>query len=201
MEQSGEYQIAANPDVVWAGLNDPEVLSLCIPGCIAIDRTGDASFQAKVKAKIGPVSATFDADLALTDLNPPLSYTITGGVKGGAAGFGKGEARVELTPVNDGTQLNYTVQASVGGKLAQIGSRLVDGAARKMADDFFKAFRNHLSPPQEEVTMDVETKSASETQANTTVQTEGKEEYEQDGNQLIWIVAFVVLGLAMLLAI
>ena len=145
MEQTGEYTIAANRDEVWAGLNDPVVLGDCIPGCQSIEQTSETSFTAKVKAKIGPVSTTFDATLELQNINPPASYTIAGGAKGGAAGFGKGTADVVLAEVDGGTLLTYQVKASVGGKLAQIGSRLVDGAARKMADEFFSAFRDRLS--------------------------------------------------------
>lgn len=142
MEQSGEYLITAGRDEVWQALNDPAVLQQCIAGCLSMDKVSDEQFDAKVKAKIGPVSATFAAQLLLSDINPPSSYTITANVKGGPAGFGKGAAQVALV---DGeaaatTLLSYSVDASVGGKLAQIGSRLIDGAARKMADDFFAAF-------------------------------------------------------------
>ena len=149
MEQTGEYRIAAPRDQVWAALNDPEVLQQCIDGCQSMTQTGDVTYIAAVKAKIGPVSALFTADLELADLDPPNSYTINASAKGGAAGFGKGAAGVTLRddgPADGtaderaGTLLTYTVQANVGGKLAQIGSRLIDGAARKMADDFFAKF-------------------------------------------------------------
>ncbi len=149
LEQDGEYLINAAREQVWEALNDPDVLGACIPGCQEITRTDDTHFSARVKAKVGPVSATFTADMELTELNPPASYVIVGGVKGGAAGFGKGEASVNLTEesADDGavTKLTYSVKASVGGKLAQVGSRLVDGAARKMADDFFAGFVRLLS--------------------------------------------------------
>lgn len=188
MEQSGEYRVAASREVVWLALNDPEVLGKCIPGCVSIERTDEQTFVAKVKAKIGPVSATFDANLELQNIVPQESYTIAGSVKGGAAGFGKGEAHVSLAAIEDETDLTYQVKGSVGGKLAQIGSRLVDGAARKMADDFFGAFRDHLSPDQDANEPSPEADSA-------------PVKYEEDGNKMVWGIAFVVLALAMLLAI
>lgn len=147
MEQAGEYQIAASRDVVWAALNDPEVLKRCIDGCQSMEQTSETTFATAVKAKIGPVSALFKADLELQDINPPTSYTIQANAKGGAAGFGKGTAGVALEDANGGTLLTYTVNANVGGKLAQIGSRLIDGAARKMADDFFARFAAEVGAP------------------------------------------------------
>jgi carbon monoxide dehydrogenase subunit G len=142
LEQSGEYLITASRDVVWQALNDPSVLQQCIAGCLSMDKVSDAQFDSKVKAKIGPVSATFTAQLMLSEMVPPTSYTITANVKGGPAGFGKGVAKVSLADgdIAESTHLSYAVDASVGGKLAQIGSRLLDAAARKMADDFFSAF-------------------------------------------------------------
>ena len=148
MQQNGEYLIPAPVETVWQALNDPEVLGACIPGCQSVTQVDDTHFDASVKAKVGPVSATFQAGLELTDLNPPNSYTIAGNVKGGAAGFGKGTAAVSLADADGGTRLSYEVNANVGGKLAQVGSRLVDGAARKMADDFFSAFSEHLGGGQ-----------------------------------------------------
>ena len=140
MEQSGEYAIPAPRRVVWAALNDPETLRLCISGCERLERTGANDFIAKVKAKIGPVSAKFDGAVTLADLRPPESYRLRVEAKGGAAGFGKGEAAVTLSETADGgTLLRYSANAIVGGKLAQIGSRLIDAAVRKMADAFFAA--------------------------------------------------------------
>ena len=141
MQQTGEYEIAASLQAVWDALNDPDVLGACITGCQEVTRVDEQHFDVRVKAKVGPVSATFQASLELKDLDPPRSYVIEGGVKGGAAGFGKGTAAVQLTEAGTAdapsTRLSYTVDASVGGKLAQVGSRLVDGAARKMADEFY----------------------------------------------------------------
>ena len=205
MEQVGEYQINAGREEVWAALNDAEVLGRCIPGCQHIEQTDAEHFDAKVKAKIGPVSANFAVSIALEDINPPTSYTLSGGVKGGAAGFGKGQAKVNLTERDGGTQLNYRVDASVGGKLAQVGSRLVDGAARKMADDFFSAFCAELAPNESaSQTQEAEPdempdqKDADHAHTNST---DKQPTYETDGNKFVWVVAFVVLALAMILAI
>jgi hypothetical protein len=140
MEMQGERRILASRDQVWKGLNDPDVLKLCIPGCQEIEKISDTEFTAKVKAKVGPVSATFNGKVRLTDLDPPSGYRISGEGTGGIAGFAKGGATVALSEDGGETVLKYGVQAQVGGKLAQIGSRLVDGVARKMADDFFAKF-------------------------------------------------------------
>jgi hypothetical protein len=125
---------------VWQALNDVEVLRQCIPGVEEIEKTSDTSFTAKVRAKVGPVSARFAGEVTLSDLDPPNGYTISGEGKGGAAGFAKGGARVRLADDGAATLLSYDVDAQVGGKLAQIGSRLIDGTAKKMADDFFSRF-------------------------------------------------------------
>lgn len=141
MEQSGEYRIAASRETVWAALNDPDVLARCLDGCQSMEKIADDRFRARVKARVGPVNATFDVDLTLEDIQPPQSYTINGSVKGGPAGFARGAARVNLVDEGQATLLQYAVEASIGGKLAQVGSRLIDGTARKMADDFFARFR------------------------------------------------------------
>ena len=145
MKMEGQQLIPAPQDKVWEALNDPEILKLSIPGCETVDKTSDTEFQASLTAKFGPVKAKFKGQVTLSDLNPPTSYTLTGEGKGGAAGFGKGEAKVWLEDQNGQTLLNYTVDAKVGGKLAQIGSRLVDSAAKKMADDFFEAFSQNIT--------------------------------------------------------
>jgi len=141
MEMSGEQRIPAPRSVVWEALNDPEVLKASIPGCESLERNeaGDG-FDAQVRAKVGPVSAKFAGTVTLSDINPPESYTISGEGKGGAAGFAKGGAKVSLTEAEGETLLSYAAEAKVGGKLAQLGSRLIDGTARKMADDFFSRF-------------------------------------------------------------
>lgn len=145
MELKGEYRIEAPREVVWAGLNDPEVLKTSIPGCDEIEKLSDTEMNAKVTAKVGPVKAKFAGSVTLSDLNPPESYVITGEGKGGAAGFAKGSARVELEEDGAATLLRYTVDANVGGKLAQIGARLIEGTARKMADEFFGRFAEQVA--------------------------------------------------------
>ncbi|BCX17058.1 MAG: hypothetical protein KatS3mg117_0740 [Geminicoccaceae bacterium] len=141
MDMTGEYRIPAPRQRVWEMLNDPEVLAKAIPGCESLQKISDTELQAKVKAKVGPVSATFSGKVTLSDLDPPAAYTISGEGSGGVAGFAKGGARVQL--LEDGpaaTILKYEAKAEVGGKLAQIGSRLIQGTAKKMADDFFGKF-------------------------------------------------------------
>ena len=140
MDMSGEYRIEAPRDRVWDGLNDPEVLKQCIPGCEEINKISDTEFAAKVTAKVGPVKAKFSGQVTLSDMVPPESYRITGEGKGGAAGFAKGGAVVRLSEDGTATLLNYEVHANVGGKLAQLGARLISGTAKKMADDFFGRF-------------------------------------------------------------
>ncbi len=147
MDMTGEYRIAAAREEVWQALNDPTVLKECIPGCEEISQTSDTTMTAKVTAKVGPVKAKFTGDVTITDLDPPNSYTISGQGKGGAAGFAKGAAKVRLEPDGDDTLLKYEVNATVGGKLAQIGSRLIDSTAHKMAEDFFGKFAETVAPP------------------------------------------------------
>jgi carbon monoxide dehydrogenase subunit G len=147
MDMNGEYQIAAPRQRVWEALNDPEMLRQCIPGCEEIVKLSDVEWTAKITAKVGPVKAKFGGKVTLSDLDPPNGYTITGEGTGGAAGFAKGGAAVKLVDQADGTLLTYTVKAQVGGKLAQIGSRLIDGASRKMAEEFFGNFAAKLGAP------------------------------------------------------
>ena len=146
MEIKGEYQIGASREAVWQALNDPEMLKKCIPGCESLEKISDTEFAAKVTAAIGPVRAKFNTALSLQDLNPPHSYRLTGESKGGAAGFGKGGAYVQLEENEAGTLLRYDADFKVGGKIAQVGSRLVLGATKKTADDFFGAFSKELDP-------------------------------------------------------
>ena len=142
MDLTGEYRIPAPRETVWAALNNPDVLRVCIPGCEELNKTSDTEFVARVVAKIGPVKAGFGGKVTLSDIDPPNGYTITGEGQGGAAGFAKGGAKVRLEAVDGGTVtvLYYTADAQIGGKLAQIGSRLVEGTAKKLADEFFAAF-------------------------------------------------------------
>jgi uncharacterized protein len=141
MTMRGEVQLGASREAVWAKLNDPEVLKACIPGCEELERTEDNSgFRAAAKMKVGPVSARFKGKVALSDLDPPNGYKISGEGEGGVAGFAKGGATVALAEKDGGTLLTYDVEAQIGGKLAQLGQRLVNGAAKKLADEFFANF-------------------------------------------------------------
>ena len=140
MEIAGEYRIAADKQTVWEALNDPEILRASIPGCESVERHSDTQLSAVVKIRMGPVRATFKGKVTLSDLDPPNSYTISGEGEGGVAGFGRGSARVSLAEVEGETLLTYAAKAEVGGKLAQIGSRLVESATRKLSKDFFENF-------------------------------------------------------------
>ena len=140
MDMTGEYRIPAPRQRVWEALNDPETLKAAIPGCEELNKLSDNEMEAKVRAKVGPVSATFTGKVTLSELNAPVSYKISGEGKGGAAGYAKGGAEVSLAEDGADTVLSYQAKADVGGKLAQIGSRLIQGTAKKMADDFFGKF-------------------------------------------------------------
>lgn len=140
MSMKGHVLLPASREVVWHKLNDPETLKACIPGCQSLERTSDSSFSAVAKVKVGPVSATFKGNVDLSDLDPPNGYKISGAGEGGIAGFAKGNARVSLAETGEGCQLEYDVEANVGGKLAQMGARLIDSVAKKTADQFFTNF-------------------------------------------------------------
>jgi carbon monoxide dehydrogenase subunit G len=149
MTVSGEYQLAVPPQTVWERLNDPATLKACIPGCEQLDKTSDTEFQAVATTKVGPVKARFKGKVTLSDLDPPNGYKISGQGDGGVAGFAKGGATVKLVPKDGGTLLTYTVEAQIGGKLAQLGQRLINGAAKKVADDFFENFAAAVNPKSE----------------------------------------------------
>jgi carbon monoxide dehydrogenase subunit G len=152
MELTQSRSIGAPPPVVWAALNDPAVLKECIPGCESLDRVSDTEWRAVVATRVGPVQARFNGRVQLADVTPPTAYTLRFEGQGGAAGFANGEARVTLAPAGEAaTTLTYTASARVGGKLAQLGSRLVDGVAAKLADDFFTRFATRLAPPPAEI--------------------------------------------------
>lgn len=140
MTMTGEVTLPADRPKVWAMLNDAEVLKACIPGCQSLEKTSDTSFVAVAKVKIGPVGASFKGEVQLSDIDPPNGYTISGKGEGGIAGFANGGAKVQLSDAPEGTLLKYDVTANVGGKIAQMGSRLIDGVAKKMADQFFSNF-------------------------------------------------------------
>jgi carbon monoxide dehydrogenase subunit G len=144
MTMTGEVQLPAKRDVVWQKLNDAEVLKACIPGCEELNKDSDTEFRAVATTKIGPVKARFKGRVQLTDLDPPNGYRISGEGDGGVAGFAKGGATVNLTDKEGGTLLTYNVEAQIGGKLAQLGQRLVNGAAKKVADEFFRNFAGQV---------------------------------------------------------
>jgi len=140
MEMSEQRTIPAPRGQVWQALNEPDMLKEAMPGCDSFEAIGDDQYLAQITAKVGPVKARFKFKISLQDVNPPQGYTLNGEGRGGAAGFSKGSATVDLQEVEEGTILSYQVTAKVGGKLAQLGARLIDGAAKKMADAFFENF-------------------------------------------------------------
>ena len=145
MEIKGEYKIAAPREKVFAALNDASILKECIPGCESLDKVSDNQYQLTMTQRIGPVSARFKGLMTLENVDAPRSYTMVFEGQGGVAGFAKGQAAVELAPEGEGTRLSYSVKAMVGGKIAQLGARLIDGVARKLADQFFKSFNDRAS--------------------------------------------------------
>jgi uncharacterized protein len=150
MKLTDSRDIRAKPAVVWQAILDPEVLKACIPGCKSMVGSVADGYEAVVTQKVGPVSATFTGLVHLTDIVAPQSIRISGEGKGGVAGFAKGGANVTLEPIAEGTRLTYDVEASVGGKIAQLGSRIIDGFAKKMADEFFTRFQDAVETPEEE---------------------------------------------------
>jgi uncharacterized protein len=149
MDMSGSQRIEAPRQKVWEALNDPEILKQSIPGCQAIEKTSPTEMNAKAVLKIGPVKATFNGKVTLSDLDPPNGYTISGEGQGGVAGFAKGGAKVRLEEEGEATILHYDVKADVGGKIAQLGARLIDGTARKLAGEFFEKFGAAVAPAPE----------------------------------------------------
>ena len=196
MQMTGEYLIPAPRAKVWAALNDPEVLKQSIPGCESIEKISDTEFTAKVRAKVGPVSAAFNGAVKLSDLDPPNGYTISGEGKGGAAGFAKGGAKVRLTEDGAGTRLAYEVEAQVGGKLAQIGSRLIDGTARKLSEEFFSNFARIVGEPAVEAAA-----APSEAPAAPTAPTTAGTQAESDRKGLttwMWVGGLVLIIIVLL---
>ncbi len=146
MDMNGERRIQAPRQAVWDALNDPEVLKACIPGCESMERLSENELKANAAVKIGPISARFAGKVTLSDIDPPNGYTISGEGQGGVAGFAKGGAAVKLLDADGGTLLTYEVKAQVGGKIAQLGARLIDASAKQMAETFFDRFSAHLAP-------------------------------------------------------
>jgi len=165
MEIKGEYRIAASREKVFAALNDPAVLQACIPGCESLEKTSDTEMKAKVRLRIGPVSASFTGKVTLSDIDPPNGYRISGEGQGGAAGFAKGGAVVTLREDGGETVLSYNVDAQVGGKIAQVGARLIDGTAKKLADEFFGKFAAMVGGPPPAAAVAGEPSSVAETSA------------------------------------
>ena len=152
MDMTGQRVLKATQEQAWEALNDPEILKACIPGCKKFEPSGDNAYTVAAGIKIGPVAALFNGNVQLTDIVAPTSYKLNFDAQGGVAGFGKGESSVELKPLPEGCELNYTVHSTVGGKIAQLGQRLIDGVAKNMAEDFFKRFEAALEeryPPSE----------------------------------------------------
>ncbi len=198
MKMAGEQTLNAPREAVWDALNDAEVLKMCIPGCQELTKTSDTSFAAVAQAKVGPVKAKFKGNVTLSDIDAPNGYTISGEGSGGAAGFAKGAAKVSLADGEPGqTVLTYDVDANVGGKLAQIGSRLVDGAAKKMADEFFSNFSAHFGDASEGEPADTAEESPTDVaSADQETANEAAAQESSSGrsmNPLVWII---VLGLA-----
>ena len=196
MQFKGRYLIPAPPEQVWAALNDPGVLRQCIPGCERIEKLDPTHFAATATLKVGPVKATFKANIALENLDPPRRCTLKGEGQGGVAGFARGSAEVLLERGEGGTTLNYTADAAIGGKLAQIGQRLIDGAAKQIADDFFVRFREAVSampaPTAEPV-------SAAAPQAAPDIAQQIPEEPRQGLSPAVWVVALLALIAVLLL--
>jgi uncharacterized protein len=162
MEMTGEYRIPASREKVWAALNDPDILSQAVPGCEEIQKLSDTEMTATVVAKVGPVKAKFKGAVTLADIDAPNGYTLNGEGKGGVAGFAKGSAKVTLVTDGDDTVLSYVVDAKVGGKLAQVGSRLIDSTAKKLAGEFFGTFSEIVGAPEGAEAIDAEGDDTSE---------------------------------------
>ena len=193
MDFSGEYIIPSTKQKVWDALNDPEVLKQCIDGCEELNKESDSEFSARVTAKVGPVRAKFSGKVTLSDIDPPNGYKISGEGQGGVAGFAKGGAAVKLEDSDGGTKLTYTAEAEVGGKLASVGSRLVEGVAKKTADDFFGKFAEIVSIDSK--LEDTDTKAAQVQQV-----AEGSSK-TSDNSRLFWGVGVAVAIVAILYTI
>ena len=196
MDLTGEYRIPASREKVWAALNDDEVLKQCIDGCQELKKESDTEFSARVTAKVGPVKAKFSGKVTLSELDPPNGYTISGEGQGGVAGFAKGGATVKLTEDGADTILNYSAKAEVGGKLASVGSRLIEGVAKKTADDFFGKFSGIVGGDAAEAEL-IETEPAAQQEAFASA--EAPQVSEGRGIPAIWWSAGILVVGALLL--
>ncbi len=208
MEMSGEVKIDAPRTEVWAALNDPAVLKDAIPGCTALAKVSDTEMTATVDTKVGMVRATFNGKVTLSNVNAPLSYTITGEGKGGVAGFANGSADVKLIEDGDKTILRYVARGQVGGKLAQIGARLIDATAKQMADQFFANFAKRVTEgPLLKAEHAIEHAVEEAAHAVTEVVKEGEEEVEEAavrgflGGPMVWGLLIIVAGVIVLLIV
>jgi uncharacterized protein len=197
MEMTGSRTVPSDIETTWRALNDPEALKACIPGCESIERVSDHEYRVAMTARVGPVSARFAGRIVMSDIVAPTAYTLSFEGQGGAAGFAKGEARVALSAADPGTRIDYQAKAQVGGKLAQIGSRLVDGAAAKVADDFFARFVERLSAPPANAAIGV---GVDDDAARDSVATPvAKEERHREVSILMWIqlavAALIIAGM------
>ena len=191
MDMQGTRQLSVTQQQAWDALNNPDILKACIPGCDRIEVSGDNQFSMGTALKIGPVSAKFTGKITLSDMNPPASYTLSFEGQGGVAGFGKGTAQVSLVPNAEGCELNYTVHAQVGGKIAQLGQRLIDGVAKSLSEDFFKRFdaeTEKLYPP------------SADTPAEAPVTAEAATPAAGGLPGWVWLVGAVVVGVVIYLA-
>ena len=194
MDMTGEYRISAPREKVWAALNDPEILKICIPGCEELNKDSETELSAKVSTKVGPVSAKFTGKVTLSDINPPAGYKITGEGQGGVAGFAKGGAEVNLEEDGNETILTYKATAQVGGKLAQIGSRLIDSTAKKMAGQFFGKFAEEVSVSVPDTAAEEAPAAAPEADATTA----GASQESNGISPVVWIAGLIVVVVVVL---
>ena len=195
MKLSDEKRIQAPREDVWRGLNDPEILKQSIPGCESLEQVSDTEFNAVVQAKVGPVKAKFKGSVTLSDLNPPESYRISGEGKGGAAGFAKGGAQISLSEDGDATILKYEVDADVGGKLAQIGGRLLEGTSKKLAGEFFNNFEAALQGGGDDAGAEAEAEEPVVAVPAAEARTVGE---QSGGSSKVWLIVGVVFVLGAL---
>jgi carbon monoxide dehydrogenase subunit G len=195
MEMTGEYRIRASRQKVWDALNDAEILKQCIAGCEEMDKTSDTEFTARVHTRIGPVSAKFTGKVELSEIDPPNGYRISGEGQGGVAGFAKGGAVVKLVEDGAETVLTYEANATVGGKLAQIGSRLIDATARKMANDFFGKFAETVGEPAEAAEAEAPAEAAAPAEATPAPAPSG------GLSPAVWVGGLVALAVVVLIIV